>query len=235
MRLHAVYGVVIDLCYQHGGAIHNSPKWISGWISDMGPAAVRNAIAELIALGKLLIDEDGNLTEKRARNEAKTREELRENAAENGKKGGIKSAELRAAAKENNGIAQAVASSQTQADKIRGDKTKEETPIGVSRKRARNPELPLPDNWVPSDKNLSDAIARGFSQQEIQDEADRFRNHHIANDTRFRNWDAGWLKWLGNARRFANGRVVVTPFPRGGGQGRSLASIAAQRRASDPY
>lgn len=122
--LHAVYGVVIDLCYAHGGAIHNDPKWISGWIGDMGSASVRNAIAELVALGKLMVDDAGFLTQKRAKNEAKTREKLRENARETGKKGGILSGKSRAAAKENKALAEGSASDETK--QIRQDEIRVE-------------------------------------------------------------------------------------------------------------
>jgi uncharacterized protein YdaU (DUF1376 family) len=112
-----------------------------------------------------------------------------------------------------------------------------ETPCGVSgaRKRARKPEIPIPENWCPSERNIADAEAKRFSQQEISHEADRFRDYHLARDTRFRDWDAAWRTWIGNARGRPNGGVAVTPFPGRGGSGRSLASIAAQRRANDPY
>lgn len=95
----------------------------------------------------------------------------------------------------------------------------------------RRPELPIPENWVPSDRNISDAEARGFSQQDITNEADRFRDHHLARDTRFRDWDAAWRTWLGNARRFGL-RVAGGKDPGRGGHGGSMASIAARRRAS---
>mgnify|MGYP000234527247 CR=1 FL=1 len=104
----------------------------------------------------------------------------------------------------------------------------------LGRKR-RRPEVPLPDDWVPSDRNLADAASRGFSKQEIDREAHQFRDHHLARDTRFRDWDAAWRTWLGNARRFADGRMARPAVAGGGGRGRSLASIAAQRRAADAH
>ena len=100
-------------------------------------------------------------------------------------------------------------------------------------KTRRRPEVPLPPEWVPSDRNIADAEARQFSAQETQDEADRFRNHHLARDSRFRDWDAAWRTWLGNARRFAGSRMAGKAAPGGRGQGRSLASIVAERRLGD--
>ncbi len=97
----AVYTIVLDLIYGHGGSINNDPKWISGWFSDMGSAAVRATIAELVVLGKLEFDGD-KLTQRRAKNEAKTRQKLRENREKTGKKGGVSSGFSRAEAKKNN-------------------------------------------------------------------------------------------------------------------------------------
>ena len=59
-KQHAVYSVVLDLIYQHGGQIKNDPKWVAGWIEDMGTAAVRNTILDLISMRKLR-EENGHL------------------------------------------------------------------------------------------------------------------------------------------------------------------------------
>lgn len=117
-REHAVYSVTLDLIYQHAGSINNDPGWIAGWISDMGAAAVRNTLKALIAAGKLELDGD-QITQKHAKNRAKTKEELSKNRAENGKKGGKKSAFLRAEAKKTRGEDQASASTEPQPEEIR--------------------------------------------------------------------------------------------------------------------
>jgi hypothetical protein len=103
---HAVYSVVLDLIYQHGGAVNNDPAWFAGWISDMGPASVRKAILGLIGRKKLVLSGD-QLTNERATIQAKTKENLRETRAESGSIGGINSGKSRAAAKENNDLGQA--------------------------------------------------------------------------------------------------------------------------------
>lgn len=105
-----------------------------------------------------------------------------------------------------------------------------EPSIEVAPRARRRPEVPIPANWVPSDRNISDAQDRQFSAQEIEDEADRFRNHHIARDTRFRDWDAAWRTWLANSRKFARSGMAGKAAPGGRGPGRSLASIVAERR-----
>lgn len=103
IRQIAVYTIVLDLIYEHGGSINNDPKWIAGWFSDMGSAAVRSTIAELVDLGKLEFEGE-KLTQRRAKNEAKTRQKLRENREKTGQKGGVSSGFSRSAVKENKGL-----------------------------------------------------------------------------------------------------------------------------------
>lgn len=67
--------------------------------------------------------------------------------------------------------------------------------------RPRKPEVPLPPDWVPSDKNIAAAQQRNLSPSEIDHEASQFRNFHLSKDNRYRDWDAAWLSWLGNADR----------------------------------
>lgn len=64
----------------------------------------------------------------------------------------------------------------------------------------------LPDDWSPSAENIADGLSRQFSQEEIRNEADQFKNHHLARGSKFRDWDAAWRFWLGNARKFADAR-----------------------------
>ena len=112
----------------------------------------------------------------------------------------------------------------------------EREPIGSPKKipvrKSRKPEVPIPEGWVPNDRNIADAEQRGFSAQEIGHEADRFSNHHAAKGSLFRDWDAAWRTWLGNARTFAGRGVAGKASSSGYGQGGSIASIAARRRAS---
>lgn len=105
-------------------------------------------------------------------------------------------------------------------------------PAPEPKRSRRKPEVPIPDDWGPSDRNIADAQSRNLSSEDIRREADRFRDHHLARDTRFRDWDAAWRTWVSRARP-GGGGVVVAAFPGRGGPGRSLASIAAQRRLAD--
>ena len=104
----------------------------------------------------------------------------------------------------------------------------EEPPLSPKRsKRA----ISIPENWVPSDRNISDANDRQFSAEEIQNEALQFRDYHLAKGTTFKDWDAGWRTWLGNARKFGKGRGVAgKSFSAGRGQGGGIAGAVARRR-----
>lgn len=86
----AVYSILLNLMYQHGGSVLDNPKHVAGFISDMGTAAVRNAICKLVEKGKVL--REGNaLTNSRVKKEAKTRENVRK-TAENPENFSLKSA-----------------------------------------------------------------------------------------------------------------------------------------------
>lgn len=113
---------------------------------------------------------------------------------------------------------------------VTGIEHKEPLVVPQDKKPRRRPEVPLPPDWVPSEKNLSDAAERQFSAMETEHEADRFRNHHTAKGSLFRDWDAAWRTWLGNARKFSGGRMAFQASPGRHGQGSSIASIVARRR-----
>ena len=109
-------------------------------------------------------------------------------------------------------------------------------PPKPARKPAQKPDVALPDDWAPSEKNIDDAEARHFSPEEIDHEAHQFRDYHLARGTRFRDSDAAWRTWLGKAHRGRpNGGVARSGSPGGGGPGSSIASIVAWRHARNAY
>ena len=198
VRQHAVYSVIIDLLYLHGGEIINDPKFIAGYFSDLGSSSVRTAINQLVSMEKL-IENRGKITQKRAKTEAKTRQNLRENRQKAGKKGGKNSAE----SKKNNDLTEASASSKTQPDKSRVDKIREEgKEIDSARARATR----LPEDWVPSERGLQWARQERLSEREIERETEKFRDHFRAAsgaNARKIDWTAAWRNWL---RRHADTR-----------------------------
>lgn len=83
----AVYSITLDLIYANGGKCQNDPRWIAGWISDMGAASVRAAIAALCDRQKIAVEGD-YLTNPRATTETTTKSELSDARAAGGAAGG---------------------------------------------------------------------------------------------------------------------------------------------------
>ena len=155
---HAVYSVVLDLIYVHGGTLNNDPGWIGGWIKDMGAAAVRNAISTLVDRGILIIEKD-KITQKRAQSEVKTKRNHRKNASVSGRIGGERSAELRRANKENNDLGEADPKSEIQPEKRREEKSIE-----------KGTTVPKKKNQTELDIGASPAATSGKSQSNFDEE-----------------------------------------------------------------
>jgi hypothetical protein len=102
---------------------------------------------------------------------------------------------------------------------------------GAKAQKQRKPEMDLPEGWIPNDKNVQDAIDRGFSETEIENEADRFANFHRSKQNRFRDWDAAWRSWLARARQYR-----TNDRGKGGarsGMAEAFASVAADCAARE--
>ena len=227
----AAYLRLVNAMHKHKGPVPDNDRVLAGLFRSSTRKA-RALVTALAAAGKIEIA-DGMISNHRAISDLVHRGFVSISRAESGAKGGRTRAENAAKALEANDQEQAIASSR---EEKRREEIKRE-PIGSPKKTPappklrRRPEVPLPPDWVPSDRNIADAQDRQFSAREIQDEADRFRDHHLARETRFRDWDAAWRTWLGNARRFEDRRMAGAAGAGRYGQGSSIASIAARRRA----
>lgn len=113
----AVYAVILDLIYDSGHQTLNDPKHIASYFSDLGAAGVKRSIDRLVEAGKLSVEGD-YLTNKRAKNEGKTREELRKTRRNSGHLGGVSSGKSRSQSSDNNDLGQASASDKSPLDKI---------------------------------------------------------------------------------------------------------------------
>lgn len=80
------------------------------------------------------------------------------------------------------------------------------TELAVTKNTALMPKqkrgASIPESWVPSDKNIEDARKQNLTDREIDHEADRFRDYHLARGTVFKNWDAAWRTWVSNAKKW---------------------------------
>lgn len=199
-REHAVYAVVIDLLYIHGGTIRNDPKFIAGWIADMGAAAVRTALAGLDANPRITLTvSETEITQKRAKSEVKTKRKQNEKAAESGRIGGERSAELRRQNNENNELTEADATSEIQPEKRREEKSiKREAKASTKKGTRLSPDWILPIEWGQW------AISEGWPEQAVREQADTFKDYWIsktgAGATKL-DWLATWRNWMRNSKQ----------------------------------
>lgn len=190
----AVYAVVLDLIYDGGHQTYYDPKHIASYFSDLGAAAVRKAIDSLIDAGKL-IREGEFLTNKRARNEGKTREELSKTREKAGRLGGVSSGDSRSKVKENNGLTEAKSPYTRAIDKIRED-IEEEEPNGCM------------------SETSSDAVSKRLEKKTYPDDFEAFwrdypRTPNMSKKTAF----AGWGKLtLADRQRCLAGVVPYRAF-----------------------
>lgn len=155
-RQAAIYNIVIDLIYEGGGETPDDPRHIASYLSNVGQAAARTTIQQLIDMGKIFRVGE-MLHQKRAENEAQTRENLSETRAKTGRLGGISSGKSRRERRENNNLSEANASSKTEAEKRR---EREDTGRGVARAREDNVPQPPPD--PPQSEDLIWRILHGL-------------------------------------------------------------------------
>ena len=251
----AVYNVVIDLMYQHGGAVNNDPSWFAGWIKDVGPSAARNTIGELVEMGRLEVDPSGMLTNKIVKNSAKTKQKLSETRAKTGRKGGINSGFSRAADKENNALDEAKASSKNEAEKIREDKkVKEDTNVSSKnpmidvvrqlveeapppkppKPKAKKQQRAMPALWIAEPNtilhpnNIASATKAGMTSETMRHEITGFIDHHLSKDTRSADWDASWRQWCKGWIKYGSKQ-----FGRTGGGGMANGSSSGRSGQGD--
>lgn len=68
--------------------------------------------------------------------------------------------------------------------------------------RRRRPKVPIPDTF-PTQEDRQAARDLGFSDEESEHEARKFRDWHLAHGTEFADWTATWRNWLNRAPEFA--------------------------------
>ena len=106
-----------------------------------------------------------------------------------------------------------------------------EEPLVVPQpKKPKRRASSISEDWEPSERNVEDAFKKQFTPQEIRDEAQRFRDYHLAKGTTFADWDAGWRTWIGNARKFGASRSTGRQQSPAGQQLSGLAGAAMRRR-----
>jgi uncharacterized protein YdaU (DUF1376 family) len=82
----------------------------------------------------------------------------------------------------------------------------------------------IPTGWAPCPASYAYGSKQGLTPQEINHEADQFRNHAAQNRRTLIDWHAGFRTWLGKAGQWKRersarpaARTVASGQPRGGG------------------
>lgn len=82
-----VYWMVCTLIMSEGGAIEDNPRRVAS-LCGIRPADAKRIVGRLLSLGKLTLDNEGKLSQKRAQSEVERSANRIQSASENGAKGG---------------------------------------------------------------------------------------------------------------------------------------------------
>tara|TARA_R110000850_G_scaffold23358_1_gene69083 strand:- start:18999 stop:19886 length:888 start_codon:yes stop_codon:yes gene_type:complete len=255
--LKGFYRMVVDLIYMHDGYLLDDWNHISGH-TGFGRTQCRRMMDDLINRAKIesiCTENEQFFINKRAVSELKTSRKFQENQRN-------KALNMH----ENKGLGMDAASQnevpegvppqdhkptiQNPVDSL-GEKTmpdflplfgddmkKDEADPPKPKPKRAKPSVAMPQDWVPSDKNVEDALKLNFSQQDIQNEADRFKDHHLSKGSTFKDWNAAWRTWLRNSRKFntqGGGKMGRGTSPSEiADRGAAIAERQQAKRRTDP-
>lgn len=247
----AAYLRICNAIYIAGGAVSNNAFVMAG-LFRCNDRRAKRLLSELSDAGKITI-EGGLIFNRRAMDELSARDRLSAERESAGRRGGVKSGNTRRNSLKDKETGEAIASSKT--NQNREDKSRvEDTPSndGVARDGAPPPDpdppaddppkqagrvrgaarkTRIPHNWAPSPANYAFASQSGLSREEINHEADQFRNSAIASGRLYTDWNAAFRTWLGNTVKWRAERAARTSAAaKPGGQSRGGGLVAAGLR-----
>ena len=194
---HGAYLLLLAAMWRRNGVVPDNDR-DNARILGLTVAKWKRTKARLL---QFLVVKDGNITQKKLLEIwENTQEKIAVNAA-NGAKGG------RAAASKIKDLSQANA-----ANPVKPKSTiPEPEPEPIERDAKASTKKPpakrgicIPDNWAPNDVNIDHANSKQFTDEEIRNEADKFRDHHLAKGTASKDWNASWRTWIANSIKYGN-------------------------------
>jgi hypothetical protein len=69
--------------------------------------------------------------------------------------------------------------------------------------RAPKRQSQVPEDWTPKPETVSSLVAKGFSEETIAAELEKFRLYHRSKGTLFKDTEAGFRMWMTKAKEFA--------------------------------
>lgn len=109
------------------------------------------------------------------------------------------------------------------------------TPNGVDARETRKPPKAkkvtkrgsrIAETWAPTPVDYAHASKKGLTPQEINHEADQFRDYHIAKGTISKDWAASWRTWCRNAAKWKSERKPSTRTDRHAERAAVFAEVA---------
>lgn len=79
---------------------------------------------------------------------------------------------------------------------------RQEVSDAETQRRTRSPKRTYPDNFAVTDLMVAWATEKGFPANRIESETEKFKDWHLANGSRFSDWQAAWRKWITKALEF---------------------------------
>ncbi|MDL1890337.1 DUF1376 domain-containing protein [Nitrospirales bacterium NOB] len=138
-------------------------------------------------------ESEGRISQKRLLAELVRAKQLRNIRSEAGKRG------AKAKALKNNNATLANASAKDKQGSSIPEPEPDKLDTNVS-KRAKS----LPSGWTPSPENQTNNLSR-YSDAEIREELEKFRDHFTANGKRMKDWDAAFRNWMRRRPEFQRG------------------------------
>jgi uncharacterized protein YdaU (DUF1376 family) len=196
------YQTVLDMIYDRGGPLLDNERLLAGYM-NCSVRKWRKLRTDLIEKGKIHLDEEGLIANGRAlkqlENDAKTHRKL----VESGAKGGRARAENAKKHNSFNGTGQgSLEPGLAEGSSIPLPESREEREGRARVRTKQSPEIPLPDGWVPEpfgDGSQCAGIIASWSADMLELQAEKFRAHHTAKGSRWRDWQAAWKTWVLNS------------------------------------
>lgn len=226
---HGAYLLLLMTMWKAGGKLPSDPKKLAR-ICRVSARRWHIVWPEI----SHFFDDDGSIvTNERLQNEYQKAVSIREKRAAAGAAGGA----AKALKTNNQGLANAKAGPK-HSHKSQSEPYNIDTNVSIGEPPPKKPvkrACAIPENWVPNQKNIDHALSKNFTEQEIENEAANFRNHHLARGTKFKDWDAGWRTWISNAIKFGNaGRGGGSrQSGRGAGTLDAFAQVAVNRYGNE--
>jgi len=215
----AAYLRICHQMYRRRGPMLNSDRLLSSlWRCHQNKA--RAMLKRLIEKGKILVTQDGHLTNTRVTQELDARETLSTRRVHAGHTGGIRSGEVRRNQLKDNDPSEANAlAPRSREEEIREEKRRLEgdapngaLPLGAipARKERRQSKraATFPEGFSLTEPNRKYAADNGFNGIEAERMFERFKNHHTAKGSTFVDWPAAWRTWVGNQVKFNEHRTT---------------------------